>query len=137
LRCVKVMHIKCMLWFESCLLSTKYLILHDYIIFLERQQIADSFTDAVWYSECPMINGNGTAKYLLSKAVRDAGIKVVFTGEGADEILAGYPTARRDLILFNSDGLDATESKRLLRELEAANRVSRGILTPHGDTAPG
>jgi asparagine synthase (glutamine-hydrolysing) len=84
-----------------------------------------------------MINGNGTAKYLLSKAVRDAGIKVVFTGEGADEILAGYPTARRDLILFNSDGLDANEAERLLRELEAANRVSRGILTPHGDTAPG
>jgi asparagine synthase (glutamine-hydrolysing) len=84
-----------------------------------------------------MFNGNGTAKYLLSKAVRDAGIKVVFTGEGADEILAGYPTARRDLVLFNSDSLNADEAKRLLSELEAANPVSRGILTPHGDTAPG
>jgi asparagine synthase (glutamine-hydrolysing) len=104
---------------------------------VSQRQIADSFADAVWYSECPMINGNGTAKYLLSKAVRDASIKVVFTGEGADEILAGYPTARRDLVLFNSDGLDANEAERLLSELEAANRVSRGILTPHGDIAPG
>ncbi|HEX4593321.1 MAG TPA: asparagine synthase-related protein [Bryobacteraceae bacterium] len=40
---------------------------------ISQQQIADSFADAVWYSECPMINGNGTAKYLLSKAVGDAG----------------------------------------------------------------
>jgi asparagine synthase (glutamine-hydrolysing) len=104
---------------------------------VSQTQIADSFADALWHSECPMINGNGTAKYLLSKAVRDAGIKVVFTGEGADEILAGYPTARRDLVLFNSDSLNADEAKRLLSELEAANPVSRGILTPHGDTAPG
>jgi asparagine synthase (glutamine-hydrolysing) len=100
-------------------------------------QIAESFADALWFSECPMINGNGTAKYLLSKAVRDAGIKVVFTGEGADEILAGYPTARRDLVLFNTDGLNEDDAKRLLSELEAANQVSRGILTPHGDTTPG
>lgn len=104
---------------------------------VSQQQIADSFADAVWYSECPMINGNGTAKYLLSKAVRDAGVKVVFTGEGSDEILAGYPTARRDLVLYNSEGLDAEEARHLLSELEAANPVSRGILTPHGDTAPG
>jgi asparagine synthase (glutamine-hydrolysing) len=104
---------------------------------VSQQQIAESFADALWYSECPMINGNGTAKYLLSKAVRDAGIKVVFTGEGADEILAGYPTARRDLLLFNTDGLSADEARRLLSELEAANPVSRGILTPHGDTTPG
>jgi hypothetical protein len=41
------------------------------------------------------------------------------------------------LVLFNSDGLDANEAERLLSELEAANRVSRGILTPHGDIAPG
>jgi asparagine synthase (glutamine-hydrolysing) len=88
---------------------------------VSQQQIADSFADALWYSECPMMNGNGTAKYLLSKAVRDA----------------GYPTARRDLILFNGDGLDADETKRLLSQLEASNPVSRGILTPHGDTTAG
>jgi asparagine synthase (glutamine-hydrolysing) len=104
---------------------------------VSQQQIADSFADALWYSECPMINGNGAAKYLLSKAVRDAGIKVVFTGEGADELLAGYPTARRDLVLFNTDGLNADEVKRLLGELEAANPASRWILTQHGDTTAG
>ena len=104
---------------------------------VSQQQIADAFEDALWHSECPMINGNGAAKYLLSKAVNDAGIKVVFTGEGADEVLAGYPTARRDLLLFNSEGLDSNETSVLLKQLESANAVSRGMLVPHGDPAAG
>src|SRR5215471_3440687 len=104
---------------------------------VSQQQIADSFADALWHTECPMINGNGTAKFLLSKAVRDAGIKVVFTGEGSDEILAGYPSSRRDLVLFNSDELEPAEADRLMRELEAANVVSRGLLIPQGEAAAG
>ena len=45
-----------------------------------------------------MLNGHGVAKFLLRRAVRDAGIKVVFTGEGADEMLAGYAPFRRDAL---------------------------------------
>ena len=44
------------------------------------------------------------AKYLLSRAVRDAGYKVVLTGEGSDEILAGYPHFRRDMLLHDAAG---------------------------------
>jgi asparagine synthetase B (glutamine-hydrolysing) len=47
------------------------------------REIADSFADAIWHAETQMFNGHGVAKYLLSRAVRAAGIKVVFTGEGA------------------------------------------------------
>ena len=47
------------------------------------------------------------AKYLLSRAVRDAGYKVVLTGEGSDEILAGYAHFRRDMLLHNARGQDA------------------------------
>ena len=39
--------------------------------------------------KCRSINGHGAAKFLLSKAVRDAGLKVVFTGGGSDELLGG------------------------------------------------
>ena len=52
--------------------------------------IADHFADATAQSEMLAVNPHGTAKYLLSKAVNKAGIKVVLTGEGSDEILAGY-----------------------------------------------
>src|SRR5215470_18498345 len=49
--------------------------------------LADAYSDAVWHAETCFINGHGVAKFLLSRAVRDAGIKVVFTGEGSDEML--------------------------------------------------
>ena len=42
--------------------------------------------------------------------MRDSGIKVVLTGEGSDEIFAGYPHFRRDLVLYGSDGA-ATPSR--------------------------
>ena len=65
------------------------------------RELADSYADAIWHSETPMFNGHGVAKYLLSRAVRDAGIKVVFTGEGADEMLGGYPYYRVDALNNN------------------------------------
>src|SRR5437773_1117838 len=57
--------------------------------------LAEAYRDAVWHAETPFVNGHGVAKFLLSRAVRDAGIKVVFTGEGSDEMLAGYAPFRR------------------------------------------
>ncbi len=62
-------------------------------------QLADHFCDAIYHAERPFANAHAVAKYLLSEAVRDSGIKVVLTGEGSDEIFAGYPHFRRDLVL--------------------------------------
>ena len=50
--------------------------------------------DIVWHSESPLIRTAPAPLFLLSKLVRDKGIKVVLTGEGADEILAGYDLFR-------------------------------------------
>jgi asparagine synthase (glutamine-hydrolysing) len=52
--------------------------------------IGESFQAAVWYMERPVIRTAPVPMMLLAKGVREAGIKVVLTGEGADEILAGY-----------------------------------------------
>lgn len=97
--------------------------------------LADHFADAIYHAERPFANAHAIAKYLLSRAVRDSGIKVVMTGEGSDEIFAGYPHFRRDLVLYGQNGHDPDERQRLLAELEAANRVSAGTLMPQGSTA--
>ncbi len=102
-----------------------------------QQALVDAFGDALFHAETLVFNGHGVAKYLLSKAVHQAGIKVVFTGEGADEILAGYPPFRRDLLLHNTKGQDPDQVARMLAELHASNQSSRGLLTADGATAPG
>lgn len=98
--------------------------------------MADHFADAISQSETLCFNAHGVAKYLLSRAVRDAGYKVVLTGEGSDEILGGYPHFRRDMLLYNAQGQDPNVVATLLRELDNRNPVSRGLLLPDGEAGP-
>jgi len=101
---------------------------------ITQSDIADNFADAIWHSETLFYNGHGVSKYLLSRAVRDAGYKVVYTGEGSDEIFGGYVHFRVDMLQHNTQGQDAAEVQRLLQQLETANSVSRGMLMPAGKT---
>jgi len=100
---------------------------------IKQADIADHFADAIWHSETLFSNGHGVSKYLLSRAVRDAGYKVVYTGEGSDEIFGGYVHFRSDMLQYNTEGQDPAEIQRLQQELESANAVSRGVLMPEGD----
>lgn len=95
---------------------------------VDQADLADHFSDAIHFAESHCINGHFVAKYLLSRAARDAGFKVVLTGEGADEVLAGYAHFREDELRYGDAGPDATEIERLLGELEAANEASSGLL---------
>lgn len=52
--------------------------------------IIANFEKTIWHTEFPLLRTSPTPMYLLSKKVRESNIKVVITGEGADEILAGY-----------------------------------------------
>ena len=92
---------------------------------ISSQDIVDNYADAVWHAETVFMNGHGVAKFLLSQAVRDAGIKVVFTGEGADEMLGGYPPFRRDVVLYNSEGQDPETVERLIQEMYDSNKATR------------
>ena len=100
-------------------------------------QLADNLSDAIWHCEKPIFNANAVAKFMLSRAVRDAGIKVVFTGEGSDEMLAGYLFERRDLILFGGGYPSETARQDAIAVLLEANPLSRAILFPEGDSAAG
>jgi asparagine synthase (glutamine-hydrolysing) len=83
---------------------------------IQQDDLADHFADAVLQSEALCVNAHGVAKYLLSRSVRDAGYKVVLTGEGSDEILGGYQHFRRDVMPRNGS---ATKS-----EVNRGTRVS-------------
>lgn len=99
------------------------------------QDIADSFSDTVWHSETAFFNGHSVSKFLLSKNVRDAGIKVVFTGEGADEMLGGYPFYRIDAVKGDPK-LSATEKSALFDQIFAANPANRAIMLPDAGDSP-
>ena len=102
-------------------------------IAIRQRDLADHFTDAIAQAETLCVNAHGVAKYLLSRAVRDAGYKVVITGEGSDEVLGGYPHFRRDMLLYNREGQDPQAIQQLLDWLDQHNTVSRGLLLPDGD----
>lgn len=104
---------------------------------ITQSDLAENFHDSVVQAELPCINAHSVAKYMLSRAVRQSGYKVVLTGEGSDEILAGYPHFRRDMILYHTAGQDPAEVARLMQQLEEANQVSRGLLLPAGETDSG
>lgn len=54
------------------------------------KDISNHFKDVIWYSEAPLLRTAPTPMSLLAKSVKDHDIKVVITGEGADELLGGY-----------------------------------------------
>ncbi|MBD1260917.1 asparagine synthase (glutamine-hydrolyzing) [Maribacter polysiphoniae] len=54
------------------------------------EDIANNFSDIVWHTEAPILRTAPAPMGMLAKSVRDQNIKVVITGEGADELLGGY-----------------------------------------------
>jgi asparagine synthase (glutamine-hydrolysing) len=63
-----------------------------------RQDIGNYFPDVIWHSEIPILRTAPVPMYCLSKKVRENKIKVVITGEGADEMLAGYDIFKEGII---------------------------------------
>lgn len=63
-------------------------------IVVTRRDIARVFPEVVRHAERPLLRTAAAPMYLLSGLVREAGIKAVLTGEGADEMLAGYDLFR-------------------------------------------
>ncbi|CUR57038.1 Putative asparagine synthetase [metagenome] len=56
--------------------------------------VAEVFPEVVLHTETPILRTAPAPLFLLSRLVRQNGYKVVVTGEGADEVLAGYDIFR-------------------------------------------
>jgi asparagine synthase (glutamine-hydrolysing) len=63
-------------------------------IVVSPRDIAEVFPEVVRHAETPILRAAPAPLFLLSKLVRENGYKVVVTGEGADEVLAGYDLFR-------------------------------------------
>lgn len=57
---------------------------------ITHEKIDRAFPDAIYHTERPVFRTAPVPLFLLSQAVRESDIRVVLTGEGADEILFGY-----------------------------------------------
>lgn len=58
--------------------------------------ISERLRQVIYHCECPLKESYNTASLSLSESVRSKGIKVVLSGEGADELFAGYVGFRFD-----------------------------------------
>ena len=54
------------------------------------EDIGRIFPEVIWHTETPLLRTAPAPMFLLSRMVNGYGYKVVLTGEGADEFLAGY-----------------------------------------------
>ena len=61
-----------------------------HVVQARHEDIGQVFPEVVWHTEVPIMRTAPAPMFLLSKLVRETGFKVVLTGEGADEFLAGY-----------------------------------------------
>lgn len=78
--------------------------------------------EAVVASEGLAVNAHLAAKFALDKRIHEGGYKVVLTGEGADEVLLGYPHFRQDL----------ASSQEERRAITASNPIAAGIMVTSG-----
>jgi asparagine synthase (glutamine-hydrolysing) len=98
------------------------------VLRVDSDHLYDHFEETLWHTERSIYNTLGVAKLLMSRRVRELDYKVVLTGEGSDELFAGYPALRRDFILHGLHGLPANERAEWASLLASRNERFRGAM---------
>lgn len=65
---------------------------------ISNADIARTFPSALWHAEVPVFRTAFVPMFLLSQMVNSRGMKVVMTGEGADEAFLGYDIFKETLL---------------------------------------
>lgn len=85
---------------------------------LSEDRLIQILPDAIAAIDQPTMDGINT--FVVSKAVKDAGITVALSGLGGDELFAGYPSFRRAMKL----AMLSHTSKRVLRAAAGVGKVA-------------
>ena len=80
------------------------------------RDIAEVFPEVVRHAEVPLVRTAPVPLYLLAQRVRAAGITVVATGEGADELFWGYELFK-EVVLRELNRSEPEEAGALLEQL--------------------
>jgi asparagine synthase (glutamine-hydrolysing) len=94
-------------------------------IALKPADLLQALESAAAAGEGLAVNGHLGSHFLMDRAIQAAGFRVILSGEGADELLAGYPHLREDLAALAGTALPASDSS-----------ATRGLMLAHGDTLP-
>lgn len=100
------------------------------ILPLSAEHLYDHFERTIWHTERTIYNTLGVAKLLMSQKVREQGYKVVLTGEGSDELFAGYPAFRKDMFLYGLSDLPDNLKNDLQATLAESNELFKGAMLP-------
>jgi asparagine synthase (glutamine-hydrolysing) len=79
--------------------------------------IVRSFPAALAHAEVPVFRTAFVPMYLLSRAVREDGLRVVLTGEGADEAFLGYDIFKETWLRGRWGSLGTEDRRRRVRDL--------------------
>jgi asparagine synthase (glutamine-hydrolysing) len=85
---------------------------------LSEERLIQILPDAIAAIDQPTMDGINT--FIVSKAVKDAGITVALSGLGGDELFAGYPSFRRAMRLASI----SSRSKQVLRAAAGVGKVA-------------
>jgi asparagine synthase (glutamine-hydrolysing) len=108
--------------------------------------LCDAFPAAVYHAEIPAFRTAFVPMFLLSRLVRDCGVKTVLSGEGADEVFLGYSLFRETQLRRQWAKLSVPERKARIAGLnpylghfnEATHGSLMGLYQQYTDeTLPG
>lgn len=100
-----------------------------------KELIAENIARAVYCTEMPLNNYNAVAKTVLSGYVRSRGVKVCLTGEGSDELFAGFPFFKLEKLwsMELEGGTEAAKARVLWKRFKKLEARTEGYLWETGD----
>lgn len=92
---------------------------------VQTKDIFNNILKCVWHCESPLIRLAPVPMMLLYEHVRKSGFKCVLSGEGADELLAGYPIFFKNEASIEQKYVTAQKILKLLRDTSVRRAIHK------------